>query len=152
MKLSGENGGDEAKVEQVRQQYAELGQKFNEADVTEKEYKQGVEGLYADLQMDMQDNGIYTKAITKEVSKGKAPKEVKEHFNGYVEAKRKLRERGVSTEMVERFDKNDLISLGNTLDNIEEVTANEDGTLNVQSTDVLDEGDVARIIDKMRSI
>lgn len=145
-------GGNKDLIEGRVKEYKNLGNQFNNAEITETEYNREVEALYSDLQLDLQEDGSYSKVLAKEVRSEKAPQEFKDSFNNYVKSKRNLEDNGVSSEMVERFDSAEFSNMMETLDNIDDIEDNGDGTVNIKSDQSLNEEDTERIIEKMRGI
>ena len=145
-------GGNSDLVDAKMVEYENLKGKLQNAEISNEEYSSSVEGLYADLQLGLQDQGVYTKAISSEMSKGGAKGNTKKLFDEFVGSKRKLSESGVSVDLIEKMDSNELNDLMDTLDSIQEVKDNGDGTLNIESEGRLNHEDTARIISKMKDL
>lgn len=144
------SGMKQEKLETFTEQYKTLGAKRDSAEILDYEYQDEVAGLFNVLQAEMQDDGIFTSAIVKEMnSKKKLSKKEQEALKDFTLSKRDLTNKGVEPEVMDKMQDTDFKDLVTTLDGFHDIEAREDGTLKIKSDDRLDESDVARLLDKI---
>src|SRR5690625_7834939 len=125
-----EVGGDEGKINNFMDQYSELGVKKNNAELLPEEYNEKVEMLFNDMQLSMKDEGIYTKALTTEMSKNKkTPSKEKEALKEFTMSKREIINKGVEPDMVDKLQNSDVNELSGTVDKEQDIEGRVYGTI-----------------------
>lgn len=154
----------------IMDEYKALGEQRRKSNISEQDYNNEVMGLYADMQMHLQDKGKYDQfmasTIREEVKaignnagkgnkgkKGRKQKEMKEKYSKilkeYTDSRVELKESGVDVDTIETFSRQDFDRLGQLVGDIDTVEATKDGKINVQSYSGLDEKEVGELVNAM---
>lgn len=149
--ISSREGASTDLIEKYKQRQTELRDLRNNGDMLSKEYKKEVKGLYGEMKKDLQSEGIYTKAISSEIYDSKsAPKDAKKAMNKFANIKKSIKNKGISPDEMDKFNGEEYKELQATIEDIESVQDNGDGTVKIRSNERLNEGDVARLINGLK--
>lgn len=149
--ISSREGASTDLIEKYKQKQTELRDLRNNGDMLSKEYKKEVKGLYGEMKKDLQSEGIYTKAISSEIYDSKsAPKDAKKAMNKFANVKKGIKNKGISPDELDKFNGDEYKELQATIEDIESVQDNGDGTVKIRSNERLNEGDIARLINGLK--
>lgn len=143
-------GGNEEAIKGVLNQYNQLGEDRNNANILPEEYQQGVEKLFNSLQVDLQEQGVYSTVVSTEINTGNnVEKEDKDALKDYVKLKREMKGKGIETDVLEQMGGNDFDRVSELVDDIEGVEELGEGIIKLRTSQGLDDADAARLVARL---
>lgn len=148
IKAATEAGADSGRLKRFTNQYSELGKDRMNADITEKEYQDGVKGLYKGLHTSIKEQGLMSKVVSSRIVEGgKAiANRDQQALDNYIDAKRAMEKKGVTPELFEKFSKGELGEVVNIAEKVGEIESLGEGIVNISSDSEISQTEVAKLI------
>lgn len=162
-KYASKNKVEEKKVETIMNRYKKLGEQRTRSEIKESEYNTQVEGLMADMQVLLQDEGKYdqlmAETIRKDSTKGKKSSKNSEKalrntqlLDNYVSSKQEMTGQGINIDTLEKYQREDFDIMGQLIGDIDEVKGNGDGTVSISSYSKLNEDEMSLLVDDILQV
>lgn len=142
-------GANEEGVNKILEKYKVLGEDLNSANMMQDEYEKEVEKLFNDLQVELQDQGLFSKVITTAINQGKNVSEkYRDTLNKYVSSKRNITKKGLSADFLDKVGEDEFRELVEIVRDVEGVKDIGDGVIKLETSQELTDEVAAKIIAK----